>query len=400
MQTDNRRNLSFICFGGEDWWYHNRGHIDMQLMRRFARIGTTLYVNSIIMQKPKLGQDGKLIQKVIRKTKSIVKGLQKSDAGFWVYSPLSLPIHHIAWARPINEKLLLLQLHLVMLKLRISNPLVWVACPTACDISVKMKKEKLVYQRTDRFEEYPNVDVHTIKQYDIKLKAHADLTIFVNTSLYEQESYQCKNAIFLDHGVDYEMFSTAKQNPYKCQDLADIPKPIVGFFGAIDEHTCDTGLMEKVIDLLPEFSFVLIGEASSDITALLKKKNVWLLGYKPYEQIPHYGKCFDVAIMPWRQNRWVEACNPIKLKEYLALGKPIVSTPFTELQRYQDVVYEAKTPKEFAYCIRRAHSEDGPELLARRRQKVAQASWDSKAELALNELLHEKVSNLKLLTND
>lgn len=375
-----------ICFGGEDWSYHNRGHIDMQLMRRFARYGTTMYVNSIVMQKPKLNQGSKFIQKFTRKAKSIITGLKKSHTGFWVYSPFSLPVHHLAWARPLNEMLLRCQIRRVVDKLRLNDPIVWVACPVACETAIKMKKSLLVYQRTDRYEEYPNVDYDTIRKYDLKLKASADLTLFVSSLLYEEERSQCKKAFLLDHGVDYDVFAMAEQNPYKPEDMADIPKPIVGFFGAIDDHTSDISFLKKVIDLLPQMSFVFVGSASSDCSSLLSKSNVRMLGQKPYEQIPHYGKCFDVAIMPWKQNRWIEACNPIKLKEYLALGKPIVSTPFVELQKYRDVVYEAKTPKEFAECIKQVLAEDNAERITGRRKTVLNASWESKAQLVLEKL--------------
>jgi len=119
----------------------------------------------------------------------------------------------------------------------------------------------------------------------------------------------------------------------------------------------------------------------------MAKRNVRMLGQKPYEQIPHYGKCFDVAIMPWRQNRWIEACNPIKLKEYLALGLPIVSTPFPELRKYLDVVYEASSPEEFAGSIRKALDENNPERAATRRQKIRDARWNNKAQLVLEALL-------------
>ena len=81
--------LSFLCFGGEDWWYHNRGHIGFQLTRRFARRGKVLYVNSIVMQKPNLRKGGKFMQKLVRKLKSIFKGVRKVDDNFWVYSPFS-----------------------------------------------------------------------------------------------------------------------------------------------------------------------------------------------------------------------------------------------------------------------------------------------------------------------
>ena len=376
--------MDFVCFGGEDWWYHNRGHTDMQLMRRFARMGTTLYVNSIVMGKPTIGDGKKFREKVVRKAKSIFKGLEPSGVGFWVYSPFTLPVHHISWARPCNEFVLRHQIRRVMRKLRMSDPVVWVVCPVACDTALTIKKSKLVYQRTDRFEDYPNVDVETIAAYDRKLKAEADLTIFVNTSLYDEEAGQCRNALYLDHGVDFEMFTSAEGNPQRPADIAPIQGPIAGYFGALDAHKLDVGFIEAVADLSPGISFVFVGKASHELLRLAEKKNVWLLGQKPYEQIPDYGKCFDVAILPWAKSRWTEAANPIKLKEYLALGKPVVSTSaFSEIQQYRDVVHIADTPAEFSQKIMKAVSENSPDHVAMRRKRVEHASWDGKARMVL-----------------
>jgi glycosyltransferase involved in cell wall biosynthesis len=386
----NNENMSFLCFGGEDWWYHNRAHTDMQLMRRFSRKGTALYVNSIMMRKHKIVGGSRFTEKLVRKVKSILKGLKESGAGFWVYSPFTLPVHHISWARPLNEAMLRYQMCRMMRKLRMSAPVIWVVCPAACDTAIKINKAKLVYQRTDRFEDDPNVDKDTILGYDRKLKAHADITVYVNRSLYDEEAGQCRNALFLDHGVDYEMFASAELDSNRPADIADIKKPVVGYFGALDGHKLDAEFLGAVADLLPKMSFIFVGKASVDCSALSARKNVWMLGQKSYEQIPHYGKCFDVAILPWRINKWTEAANPIKLKEYLALGKPIVSTPaFTELQRYSDVVYEAGIPDDFAACIRKACAEDSAELVETRRKTVAGSSWDSKAELVLGELFKE-----------
>ena len=117
-----------------------------------------------------------------------------------------------------------------------------------------------------------------------------------------------------------------------------------------------------------------------------------MLGQKPYELVSEYGKRFDVALLPLRQSRWADAVNPLKLKEYLAMGKPVVSTPFPQLQEYSDIIYEAKTPQAFAACIKRAISEDNPELIDKRRDKVKDSSWDSKAELVMNELLEDKIA--------
>lgn len=361
----------------------------MQLMKRFARGNTALYVNSIVMQKANLGEGRTFVRRLLRKTRSMVTGLRKSETGFWVYSPLTLPIHHLAWGRTLHKKMLEYQLRFVVRKLGMKNPIVWVACPAACDIALDMKKTRLIYQRTDRFEEYPNVSVETIREYDRSLKAHADLTVFVSSTLYGEESGQCRKAMYLDHGVDYDMFASVSGNNGHPKEMRGISKPIVGFFGDIEDHLLDAELIEKVVDLLPHVSFVFVGKRLGDWSKLDSRANVWFLGQKPYEQIPHYGKWFDVAVMPWKQNRWIEACNPIKLKEYLALGKPVVSTPFTELQKYLDVVYQVRTAEEFAQSIELALAEDGPERIAARRKKVQPFTWDAKADDILKTLFDE-----------
>ena len=198
-----KNGVTFICFGGEDWWYHNRGHIDFQLMRRFAAKQTVLYVNSIVMQKPRIGKGGDFFKKLSRKAKSIFKGLRHVEKGFWVYSPFTLPVHHLPWARWFNEMILRFQISLVAWKLGIHAPVIWVACPAACETAEKMKKYRLVYQRTDRHEDFPNVDKKVISGYDRRLKEVADLTVYVSHSLFMEEQAPCKRAYYLDHCVDF-----------------------------------------------------------------------------------------------------------------------------------------------------------------------------------------------------
>jgi len=379
-----------LCFGGEDWWYHNRGHVDMQLMRRFAQRGTTLYVNSIVMQKPRFvrgtGGGKSLPQKLVRKAWSMLRGLRRTEAGFWVYSPLFLPVHHISWLDPVNRSLLVSQIARAARKLNMAWPIVWVACPVACDVAIGMRKGALVYQRTDRFEEYPNVDSDVIRRCDERLKDDADLTVYVSRSLYEAERRQCRKAMYMDHGVDFSLFAGAQDQDVAPEDIRGIRRPIVGFFGGIDSHTSDIPFLEQMVGLLPDVSFVFVGRASCDVSGLVAHSNVHMLGQKPYEQIPAYGRRFDVAIMVWNQNHWIDGCNPVKLKEYLALGKPVVSTPFPQLQEYADVVYQAGTPAEFASRVRQALAEDSPERASARRNRVQNATWDAKAELILQEL--------------
>ncbi len=384
------QNMQILCFGGQDWWYHNRGHVDIQLMRRYARTGRVLYVNSIVMQRPKLSQGRRFVQKLVRKGRSIVRGLRKVEDNFWVYSPVSLPLHHRDWSRALNTAAVKTQVVCAEKLLRLKNPIVWIVCPAACDVALRLRHSRFVYLKTDAYELYPNVETEVVREYDRRLKETADLTLFVSRELYEQEAAECRRAFFLDHGVDYDRFAAPATDGEIAAEMKAVKRPIVGYFGSLDGHTVDYGLIDRLTDLLPDMSFVFIGKVYGDDPAFACKRNVRMLGQKDYEQIPHYGRLFDVAIMPWNQTLWIQRCNPIKLKEYLALGKPVVSTPFNELQSYHDVVYTALTAEDFAQRIREALAEDCPEKIAARRKKVAKCTWDNRAQTVLAQLFgHE-----------
>ena len=137
------KKTDVVCFAGSDWWYKNRNHLDARLMKILERSGNILYVNSIVMQKPNISEGKKFAEKLIRKVKSICRGLKKSGDRFWVYSPLSLPVHHIVWLRALNRIIVQFQVWLVSRILSLRNPIVWVACPAACDIAINMKKSRL-----------------------------------------------------------------------------------------------------------------------------------------------------------------------------------------------------------------------------------------------------------------
>jgi len=383
-------SAGILCFGGQDWWYHNRGHVDIQLMRKYAKATRVLYVNSIVMQRPRLSQGRKFVRKLVRKSKSIFRGLRKVEDNFWVYSPLSLPLHHRDWSRALNTSGLRLQVRCAERLLRLKDPIVWVVCPAACDVALSLRRAKLVYLKTDAYELFPNVDVQTVVAYDRKLKENADLTLFVSRDLHESESSQCRRALFLDHGVDYDLFASSPHGDDPLADLANAKRPIVGYFGSLDGHTVDYPLIDRIADLLPEMTFVFVGRVYAEPPVFTRKKNVRMLGQKDYAEIPRYGRCFDVAIMPWNQTEWIRKCNPIKLKEYLALGKPIVSTPFPELHGYEGLVYTACTPEEFAARIRQALAEDGPGRVAARRERVARCTWEARAQTVLRELFGEE----------
>jgi glycosyltransferase involved in cell wall biosynthesis len=267
-----------------------------------------------------------------------------------------------------------------MVLLSFKKPVFYVECPTAWEVVKKLNPQFLIYQRTDIFEETPGGNKSYIESLNNALTSKADLILYVNTALWREGKKKNANSLLIGHGVDFEQFANAEQTKYVPEDIAKIPRPIIGFFGDITEDYCDFSLLEHTAKILPNMSLVIVGPISSDVSNLQGYKNVFFLGQKPYEEIPHYGKAFDVAIMPWKRNKWIEFCNPVKTKEYLALGKPIVSIEYPELRPYADVVYAALNPDEFVNKIQEALAENDLDLKRRRRERVMNETWDNKVK--------------------
>lgn len=363
-----------ICFGGEDWWYHNRGHFDMQMMRELSRTVPTLYVNSIGMRVPRVGEGRMFFHRVARKVRSWRQGFVRIRPGFAVLSPVSVPGRLGA---ALSKRALALQIRRAARTMGIRRPLVWVACPPGVSALDGLRPVGVVYQRTDRFEAFANVDRELIAGFDRELKHRADLTIFCSRSLHAEEAPQCAASHFTDHGVDYEVFAAAGVSGKEPESLRSLPRPRVGFVGGIDIHTFDPPLFLEVAAALPDVCFALVGACSlpEDWCTL---PNVRFIGRVPYDEVAGYMAACDVLIMPWNNSEWIRACNPVKLKEYLAIGRPVVSTGFDELSHYQGLVRTARTASEFGAAIREAL--DRPHDPGPGRRRVERETWAAKCE--------------------
>jgi glycosyltransferase involved in cell wall biosynthesis len=296
----------------------------------------------------------------------------------YVLTVLSVPFGRSAFGRKLNALFVLLQVRFAMLLTGVKNPLIYVGCPPAFEVAKKLKHRGIIYERTDIFEEMPGVDGPYIASLDDQLVKNACLSLYVNTALHKHGAAKNANSLLIGHGVDYDLFADSK-NGQQPNDIESIRGPIIGFFGDVSGKTSDLKLLEHIARSLPEMSLVFVGPVSADVTRLKQYSNVHFLGQKPYIEIPSYGRAFDVAIMPWNQNRWIEFCNPVKMKEYLALGKPVVTTYYPEVEPYSDVVYVAKDYDDFVDCIRKAVTENDLSLQQQRREKVQNETWDSKA---------------------
>ncbi|MGP3917545.1 glycosyltransferase [Nonomuraea sp. 10N515B] len=369
----------YVCFSAQDWWYHNRAHSDFQLMRQVSAHRRVLIVNSIGMRMPLPGKSTHVVRRITRKLRSVAKFVRRPQPGFYVMSPLPLPLYGSPLGRRVNAALVRAQVKTVCGLLRFRDPVIMVTLPTAWDVVRPMRRRALLFNRSDRHSAFPEGGGAAIEALEGELLRRADHVLYVSRTLMaEDRPLAGDRAHFLDHGVDLAHFQhvPAERRP---ADLRRIPGPIVGFFGALDSFVVDFDLLERIAVDLPEASLVLIGDADGPMERLTGLPNVHWLGFRPYEQIPAYGSGFDVAIMPWLDNDWIRHSNPIKLKEYLALGLPVVSTEYGELSGYADRVRVAANADLFVKAVHEALAEGGPLPPGELRASVLRADWSARA---------------------
>ncbi|SNS67352.1 Glycosyltransferase involved in cell wall bisynthesis [Geodermatophilus saharensis] len=379
----------YVCFAAQDWWYHNQAHSDFQLMRSVARDRKVLVVNSIGMRMPRPGVSTHVARRLVRKLRSVLRLVRHplpDLPGFAVVSPIPLPFYSSPLTRWLNAGLVRIQVRVAMWWLGISDPVVVVTLPTAWDVVRSMRRRCLVFNRSDRHSAFPEADTEAIEALEASLLEHADHVLYVSRALMAEEAGRTGDrGVFLDHGVDVAHFRRRRVEEQPA-DVRDIPGPRVGFYGALDDFLVDFDLLERLAAELPDTSLVLIGDSTHDMSRFARYPNVHWLGPRPYESIPAYGSAFDVAIMPWLDNEWIRHANPIKLKEYLALGLPVVSTDFAELAGYRDRVRVATTPEAFVATITQTLADGGSITAETRRASVIPFSWESRSEVLLSRI--------------
>jgi glycosyltransferase involved in cell wall biosynthesis len=323
------------------------------------------------------------MNRILDKARSVRKFLKRPVAEldqFYVLSPLSLPFYGTRLGRWVNQWLVRVQLVVVLRWLGIRSPIYFVTMPTAWDVIRPLRRRALILNKSDKFSTLPDVDQPFIASLERQLLVHADRVVYVSRAMMEDDAPLVDDrGVFLDHGVDLEHFTrrAAEEIP---ADMAALDRPRVGYFGNLADYRVDLELLERLARELPDVQLVLVGEATCSMERFEHLPNVHWLGPRPYEVIPAYGSGFDVGLMPYLRNEWIRHSNPIKLKEYLALGLPIVSTEVPEVARYTEWLFMADDPDDFVEKVRAALDGRAPSNPDDRRAAVAPYSWDSRAE--------------------
>jgi glycosyltransferase involved in cell wall biosynthesis len=215
----------------------------------------------------------------------------------------------------------------------------------------------------------------------------ADIIITSSQNLFNKLKIKRKHNLFLvGNGVEVEHFKKARENIEISMDIKSTKKPIIGYIGTIGEWF-DFELIESILKFYPNISIVLIGpiflKQKPEINKLESLyPNLFVLGKKSYSILPNYIKAFDVCIIPFKINELTLSVNPNKLYEYLAAGKPVISTALPEVEKYNGTVYMAKNTDEFLWHINKVltSTHDAEKFLS----IAFENSWDEKAKSIIN----------------
>jgi len=214
---------------------------------------------------------------------------------------------------------------------------------------------------------------------DEEMTRKSDVVFVSSETLLESKLRLNPETHVSPHGVDVDHFARAQDESLPVPaEMTGMPHPIVGFFGLI-ERWIDLDLIGFLAEQRPNRTFVLIGRLACPADHLINRSNVHFLGKRAYEDLPVYGKQFDAAIIPYRLVPQVYHANPLKLREYLAMGKPIVSVRTPEIEKYADVVEIADSHEEFLKKLDTLLSQpDSPTEISRRMRRVSSMSWDAR----------------------
>jgi glycosyltransferase involved in cell wall biosynthesis len=375
-------NRSIICFGGEDWWYHHP-HSKAHLMRNFARAGNkVIFVNSISMGLPALAHKD-LLPRIKRKLGSYSKLARQTEEGITVVSPASLPFFGTAAARAVNRRLLAAQIGKLARRRGLTKPVLWIAIPTAAEMIGALDEAAVVYQVSDKYDANTMdhaTDPGLIRRLHERAIRAADLVFYSGRKLFNEATIGCERSYLLEQGVDFEHWRrVAEDDLTVAPEVAKIPRPRLGYFGAIEPWLVDQELIKRAARERPEWQWIFIGNKSRGLE-IEGLANTHFLPPVPYAELPNYAAGFDVCVLPWEtEQSFTSYGSAIKVREYLATGKPVVIAPLPEYEPMRDVLRIARSRDDFLRLVEEALREDDPVAGERRQAAVASGTWDARA---------------------
>jgi len=383
MKTSDRQ---IVCFGAADWsGMYARAQ---QLMTRFAAAGfQVLYVN------PPITWLSPIKKPLYWKTRVFqIPKLEEVSPGIFVFTPFPLlPFANLQTRiNKINQYFLARKLNKISKRLEFNSPILWTYLPNNVDILKYLRYSLLIYDCADEHTSFPGfINPATVSEMENRLLSQTEIVFASAQELYKKRIGTCRYIRLIKNGADFKHFQQVLEGTLVLpEDISSLPKPIIGYIGAISTWL-DLELIEALATAYPMWSIVMIGPQDIDLSALKIHKNIYWLGPKPYQILPAYLQNFDLCLIPFIINGLTVNVNPVKLYEYLAAGKPVLTTALPEVTQFSDHIAIARTKAEFVTLAAQEIAEDSS-LKIQCRLKIALAnSWDLRFEQMLQIVLEK-----------
>jgi glycosyltransferase involved in cell wall biosynthesis len=371
--NDPLRGRDILCFS-HDW--SGNPLSKTHLMRLLARDNRILWINSIGYRAPSASRAD--FSRALKKVAAATSPVREVERNIFVLNPLAIPAYGKPALRELSRRLLRFQVRRAMSRLGFRRSINWVFNPAAGLIAGGLGEETLIYHCVDEYTAFSGVSAQSLAEIEAGLLARADAVFVSAERLYWSKSIANPRTFLVRHGVDHDHFRRALDPGTEVpEEISQLPRPIIGYFGLIAEDWVDIDLLIHVARRMPHASLVMLGKATMDVSRLSELPNVHLLGRKPYSELPAYCKGFDVAVIPFPISEVTLNANPLKAREYLAAGLPVVSTAIPEVE-VLGLCRIAHDREGFTSQIESALADPGPD--ESRSRSISAESWAARLE--------------------
>lgn len=361
----------------KDW--HEDHTSNHHVLRELARTRRVLWLNSLGTRRPSLAS-GRDLGKIKRKLTEFARGAVNVENDLWVATPLVLPLPHAPFAVALNRWIIRATIRLLRRQLAIDDFHLWTFLPNTADYVGALGESFAVYYCVDEWSTFTALDGRATIDAERRQLQRVGLTFATSRALVESKRRDARAIELAPHGVDHAAFSRALRDDVEIPpDLATIPRPRFGFFGTLRD-LLDFPLIESVARLRPDLQIVLIGQRHLDLSSLEALPNVHFLGQKRHDELAAYCKGFDVGWIPYRIDDEVKYINPLKLREYLSAGVPVVSTSMPEVLPYEHLCHIADTPEQTAAAFDIAVAGGAPAERIVRSQLMVRETWAARVD--------------------
>ena len=370
-------NMDIVCFSHLRWnfVYQRPQH----LLTRFAKFNRVF-----VWEEPFLDA-----------SEDYYSITQQPDSNIWIVVPHLKREHNESNINAAQNFLL----NKLFQKLEISNYLLWYYSPMALAFSGNLSPKLIMYDCMDELSGFKFAPP-SLKENEARLFNLADIVFTGGNHLYSAKKNQHHNIYPLPSSIDKDHFLQARALMNEPADQAIIPHPRIGFYGVVDERF-NIELLREIATSKPEWQYVILGPiVKIDPATLPNNSNIHYLGSKNYTQLPQYLSGWDIAMMPFALNESTTYISPTKTPEYLAGGKPVISTSIKDvIMPYgeQNLVHIADTAPEFIAAAKKIFSDTNKENWLKKTDTfLANISWDKtwdKMNKLINETIDKKLSS-------